>query len=164
MFPKLSLTYPLCLLFRPLTPYPLYANNFNMLQNSAGLCAWRKVKLLWDHFKSRDTVWRLRHLQRGPFSDTQSHQNGVKIHFASSAELLKHVETAWLINKGDGADPWTGPVSEESNSPLHQNWGRHFGWCSELSQIKTHIKSLIERQNIDQLDTRERMWGKYPRY
>lgn len=45
-------------------------------------------------------------------------------------------------------------MSEESNSPLHQNWGRHFGWCSELSQIKTHIKSLIERQNIDQLDTR----------
>lgn len=33
--------------------------------------------------------------------------------------------------------------------------------CSELNQIKTHIDSLIERQNIDQLDTRERMWGKY---
>lgn len=43
--------------------------------------------------------------QHGPFNDTQSHQNGVKIHFASSVELLKHIETAWLINKGDGADP-----------------------------------------------------------
>lgn len=42
-----------------------------------------------------------------------------------------------------------------------QNWGRRFGWCSERSQIKTHIKSLIERQNVDRRDTRERMWGKY---
>lgn len=42
---------------------------------------------------------------RGPCSNAQSYQNGVKIHFASSVELLKHVETAWLINKGDGADP-----------------------------------------------------------
>ncbi len=47
----------------------------------------------------------IRYELRGPFSDAQSYQNVVKIHFASSVELLKHVETAWLINKGDGADP-----------------------------------------------------------
>lgn len=42
---------------------------------------------------------------RDPFSHAQSYQDGVEVRFALSVGLVKHVETAWLINKGDGADP-----------------------------------------------------------